>query len=47
MDNNDYTSYEPLAFTVTVDNLEFDKETGPEFAYIQYHEYKRGIIFNT
>lgn len=28
MANNDYTSYEPLAFTVTVDNLEFDKQTG-------------------
>lgn len=28
MENNNYTSYEPLAFTVTVDNLEFDKKTG-------------------
>ena len=28
MENNDYTSYEPLAFTVTVDNLEFDEKTG-------------------
>lgn len=28
MESNDYTSYEPLAFTVTVDNLEFDPTTG-------------------
>lgn len=28
MENKDYTSYEPLTFTVTVDNLEFDKKTG-------------------
>lgn len=28
MKSNDYTSYEPLAFTVTVDNLEFDPTTG-------------------
>ena len=27
MQNNDYTSYEPLAFTVTIDNLEFDEKT--------------------
>ena len=25
---DNYTSYEPLAFTVTVDNLEFDNDTG-------------------
>lgn len=28
MESNDYTSYEPLAFTVMVDNLEFDPTTG-------------------
>jgi hypothetical protein len=28
MTNDDYITYEPLAFTVTVDNLEFDDNTG-------------------
>ena len=28
MESSDYTSYEPLAFTVTLDKLEFNPMTG-------------------